>query len=464
MKTLLCVLAGAFFVGSPSAQAARVVEVSKTNPRYFVEASGKTWIPVGCNICFDRLYDGKEHGDSVVRANFERWMRAFAANGGNCMRIWLGHSSVEVVPDKPGVYDVERTKTLQGIVKLAEELGIKLKLTFESFRGCAFNPKAEPSVFMRPAYAPLAKNINAFFDSPQCRQIYLDKARYLRKLGLGDSPAVYCWELWNEINSVGVSMEKYTEWSDFMLAELRKMFPRQMTVQNLGSYSAPSAFIIYDALAEVRNNDFMQIHRYLDCGAQIDVCRGPMDVVGSSAAREMLQRRADVPVLVAEIGAVEPNHTGPFKYYAADKDGALLHDEIFSPFFAGSAGSGQPWHWDHQYIDGMKLWGQFGRFSKAIKGLDPIAEQMSPFYTETSRLRVYGLRGTKTTILWCRDKANTWENEFEKGQSPKMIEGEKLPFSNKSFDCYLPFEDRSVTVQAPTLPAFTRSIVVRFTK
>ena len=44
---------------------AAVVNVSSANPRYFETADGKPWIPIGCNICFDRLYDGATHGDAV---------------------------------------------------------------------------------------------------------------------------------------------------------------------------------------------------------------------------------------------------------------------------------------------------------------------------------------------------------------------------------------------------------------
>ena len=33
---------------------------------------------------------------------------------------------MEVMPDKPGVYDPERTKMLKGIVSLCEELGVKV--------------------------------------------------------------------------------------------------------------------------------------------------------------------------------------------------------------------------------------------------------------------------------------------------------------------------------------------------
>lgn len=115
---------------------AAVIQVSPSNPRYFETEDGKPWVPIGCNICFDRLYDGQTNDDVSVRARFDRWLRAFSSNGGNCIRLWAGHRSLEVMPDKPGVYDAQRTQTLKGIVRLCEELGIKIKITLESFRHC----------------------------------------------------------------------------------------------------------------------------------------------------------------------------------------------------------------------------------------------------------------------------------------------------------------------------------------
>ena len=450
----------------------RVVDVSKAHPRYFETVDGKPWIPVGCNICFDRLYDGKAHSHEQVRANFERWLTAFAENGGNCIRLWAGHPSIEVMPETAGVYDPERTKTLKGIVALCEKLGVKVKITFESFRMCVSpeveRKKANPRgvnfnynhVFNRSLYAPYADNVAAFFASEQCRRIYMGKAQYMKDIGLADSPAVYCWELWNEINCCG-TVAQYSAWSGWALAELKKIFPRQMTVNNLGSFSDVGAYRMYDELATEKDNDFMQIHRYLDSGACLDVCRGPMDIVAASAVRELLDRRPDRPAVVAEIGAVQANHAGPFPYYPFDKEGTLLHDAMFAAFFAGSAGCGQFWHWDHQYIDGNKLWWHFRRFANAVEGIDPIAERMMPFYTESRRLRMYGLRGRKAAIFWCRDKRNSWEDELVHGDKPELLTTEIVPFRNCKLDCYLPWEDRHVTVDAPMLPPFRRSIVVR---
>ena len=446
----------------------RFVDVSPDAPSYFQTGDGRAWIPVGCNICFERLYGTEDNGRAACEERYFARMRKFAANGGNFLRIWLGHPFFEVMPSTAGEYDPAATETLKKTVRLAEELGIKLKFTLESFRSVLPADKVGKGLyaafFNRPLYAPYAKNMREFYASEKCFEIYLGKARYLKSLGLGDSPAVICWELWNEINSTG-SVDAYADWSDRMLAALGALFPRQMVTQNLGSFSGVDAFRIYDYLGRVRENAFMQVHRYLDPGASLDVCRGPMDVLCAEAVRELRDRRPDRPALLAEVGAVRANHTGPSDLYDLDAKGMLLHDEIFAAFFAGAAGCGQPWHWDHQYLDRHDLWYHFARFAKATEGLDPIAEKFRPFRTETRRLRIYGLKGRRTTVLWCRDKANTWEAEYGNGIPPETLRDVKLPFSShEGFSVYLPWEDRTVSLPAGrcVLPPFQRSCTVRF--
>ena len=435
--------------------------------RYFADETGKAWIPVGCNICFDRNVGGS----AKTRELYDGWMTKFAANGGNYIRVWLSVPFVDVMPERAHEFSDEATGNLKWLVSRAESLGIKLKFTLESFRSVHPEERKKGSggkvsmnrlaSFNRPLFAPYAKNMHEFLHSERCAQIYLGKARRLKELGLGDSPAVVCWELWNEINCIGGWRGDVGPWSDRMLAELKAMFPRQMTVQNLGSYGGPSMFDYYDYLGRIPLNDFMQMHCYLDQGTTIDVCRGPMDILAANAVRELLDRCGDVPAILAEVGAVEVNHAGPSKLYPKDRQGMLLHDEIFAPFFAGSAGCGQPWHWDHMYIDGNDLWWHFGRFAEAVKGVDPAAEHFRPFHTETRRLRIWGLRGERTTLMWCRDKLNTWESELVRGESPKAVSGEKLPFACK-FECYLPWENRwTEATRGSVLPDFSRSIVVK---
>ena len=99
-----------------------------------------------------------------------------------------------------------------------------------------------------------------------------------------------------------------------------------------------------------------------------------------------------------------------------------------------------------------------------IDGLDPAVEHFRPFHTETHRLRLWGLRGEKTTIVWLRDKQADWRNILEKGQAPGVVAGERLPRTCRStgYSWYLPWEGKVQDVKGNEIPSFTRSAVVRF--
>jgi len=201
------------------------------------------------------------------------------------------------------------------------------------------------------------------------------------------------------------------------------------------------------------------------------VCKGPVDILAADAVRELLSYRPDRPVLLAESGAVEPRHAGPFKLYAADREGTLLHDVLFAPFFAGAAGGGQIWHWD-AYVAANNLWPQFGRLAEVVKGLDPAAEAFEPLMAPHSRLRVYVLRGRHTVLAWCRDSRNSWESELKNGERPEQLSGVNVDLGSllqgrrpKSVQIYDPWSGRWSEAKLRKgeigLPPFSRSVVIR---
>ncbi|MBE6374091.1 MAG: hypothetical protein E7055_18740 [Lentisphaerae bacterium] len=450
----------------------RFIDISKIDDHYFADKSGKTWIPIGCNLCFFR--DSEQYPEETILATYEEWLTCFAAAGGNFVRIWLGVPFFDVMPRKAGEYDAKITNRIRCLIALCEKLGIKIKFTFEHFRKIVSATQEAESFqgvvrFDKPIYRDLATSMSEYFASGKCREIYLDRARWFAGQGFGDSPAVIAWELWNEINCTA-PMNEVALWSDYMIAELQKIFPKQMIVQNLGSFSGPGAYQLYDYLSQVRDNGFLQAHRYLDPGAEIEVCTGPMDILCSDVIRELRERNGNIPVILAETGAVEACHRCYSHLYEKDIEGTLLHDGIFAPFFSGSAGCGQFWHWDHLYIHKHRLWYHFARFAEAVKGLDPAAEHFKPFHTSTKRTRVYGLIGEKTIIFWVRDKASSWQSELEEGKPAETISGESLTVygNDQVCDCYLPWENRHESVRQKNgiceFPDFKRSLVVRFTR
>jgi hypothetical protein len=263
----------------------------------------------------------------------------------------------------------------------------------------------------------------------------------------------------------------YMEWTEEMLAELKRLFPKNLVTQSLGSFDNDSKRPRYRRVSLMTNNDFANVHRYLDLGARLDICKGPVDVLAADAIREIQNFKPGKPILLAESGAVEPSHTGPFKLYRKDKSGIILHDVVFAPFFVGSAGTGQNWHWDH-YVAPNNLWFQFDRFAEAIEGIDPASEAFEPMMLDHPRLRLYALEGKRTLLIWCRDKQNTWQTELAEGKSPEVVNNATVSLSSVGQDLsqakvsfYDPWLNRwkkgSIKGNAILLPGFSRSLVVR---
>ncbi len=448
------------------------VRVSPRDPRYLELSDGRPYIPVGLNLIAPDGAAGPGETNGLRR--MEEWMAKLAANGGNHLRVWLSSPFWDVEHERSGVYDAAKGRRIDELLAMARRHGLRVKLTLEHFR------TIEGQGRQRWAHKPLhlvseggtATNLADFFDGPRSRDQFKRKLAWFANR-YGDNPTIYGWELWNEVNAVATGAEHYLPWSEVMLAELHRLFPHNLAMQSLGSYDTARVRELYCRHSRLPGNDVAQVHRYLDLGASLEVCHGPVDLLAADAVREMLACDPHRPIILAESGAVEPRHSGPFKLYAKDKEGVLLHDILFAPFFAGAAGAGQCWHWD-VYVDRNNLWHHFGRFAAAVKDLDPPAERFQPVELKHSRLRIYALRGGKTILLWCRDSQNTWKTELEQGQAPEVLGNLQLELAGvlngvrpASVRIYDPWKnlwsDAKLEAGTLSLPAFSRSLVVRLT-
>lgn len=438
--------------------------------RYFEDGVGRTFIPIGLNLCFPRHDRIEEDGIS----RYETWISRLAAEGGNFIRLWLGHSFFDPEPGCAGEFSESRARRLDRVLALALAHDVRVKITLEHFRSIIAHREQEifpgAATFAKPVYSlsngGFASDMEAFLAQPECRRRYLLKLDWLAER-YAQHPAIFGWELWNEMNAVRAP--GWLEWSEFMLPELRLRFPRHLVMQSLGSYDRDTQRPKYAAYAKLEPADLVQAHRYLDPGAGFDVCRGPMDELCADAVSELRKMAPDKPVLLAECGAVEKDHTAPSHLYEADVEGLLLHDMLFAPFFAGAAGPGHAWHWDF-YVERHDLWWHFGRFARAIRDFDPLAEKAQPFSWQTPQLRVYGLRGRQSSLLWLRDAASPWQAELKEGKPAReIIDGVlSLPSemqTRREVRIYDPWKNTAtlsfVKDGLVSLPSFTRSLVVR---
>lgn len=445
------------------------VRVSEQDFHYLELATGQPYVPIGMNLCWPRF----ETEESAVLAKMEHYFRSLSAEGGNYARLFLSAPVFEVEPEKAGAYEERTARRLDRTVALGRQYGIRLKFCLEHFRTLNPSPARFPGSipFNRPAYAqrnggPLP-DVTAFFTTPTGKTLFLNRARFLAQRYAND-PVVFGWELWNEVDAVQVAPDILLRWTDEMLAEVKKIAPNHLVMQSLGSFDQEKKQAMYRDYAALPGNELVQIHRYLDPGSAWAVCQQPLDTLAYQAVALLRAAQPRKPVVLSEVGAVEAKHAAPSGLYARDSLGTMLHDYLFAPFFAGAAGPGMSWHW-HEYVDRHQLWWHFGRFAEAIRGVDPRQEQFEPFRVAHPSLRIYGLKGRKTVLLWCRDARNTYQTELVNGtpptESPAGLLTLPFPVSATESQFFDPWKNRWEAVRlnknAVALPAFTRSGVVR---
>jgi hypothetical protein len=444
------------FLASTAAAAASAaptafVRVSPRDPRYLELSDGSPYIPNGPNLI-------APPGRDIAMKTFESWLDKLSANGGNYIRVWVSNNFWDVEHARAGEYDDSKAKRIDAMLDLARARGLRVKMTIEHFRSIGGGPQAWADKPLHHASnGGPAESIADFFDGDRPRAQFRKKldwyaARYASR------PEIFAWELWNEVNAVRGG--DYLAWTELMLAELHRRFPKNLCLQSLGSFDTARVRDTYRRHSTMPGNDLAQVHRYLDLGAQLDICKGPVDVLAADAVRELLAFNPGRPIILAESGAVEPRHSGPFKLYAADREGTLLHDILFAPFFAGAAGPGQIWHWD-SYVAANDLWWHYARFAEAVKGIDPAAERFTPSMRDHDRLRIYVLKGRRTTLAWCRDKNHDWRAELERREAPPTLSNLKIEGLPRRLRAYDPWTNRWSPMPSGVLPDFRRSLILR---
>ena len=450
-----------------AASAQRYVEVSKNNPAYFALSDGTTYIPIGINLI--NPGGGGSNADTAF-AEIEAWMKNLSENRGNYIRIWLSQNFWDVETEA-GKYNEEKAKRIDTYIALARKYNLRIKLTLEHFRSLTLeeNPQrwATKFAYHKSNGGPL-DSIGQYLSTMAGRDLFLNKVKYYQER-YGTDTLFFGWELWNEMNAVkGPENEIFFEWNTTMLSAVKQAFPQNLVMQSLGSFDTEQVRQLYERMMKLPGNEVAQVHRYLDLGAKLKVCSGSMDEIASSAVRDLQEFALKKPIIVAETGAVEPKHTGPFKLYARDTAGILLHDLLFAPFFSGAAAPGMSWHWE-SYVHKNNLWFHYRRFAEAVKDIDPVKENFVPLFKETDRFRIYELSGKEHTLLWIRDKESTWRTELDQGIVPSIVVGAEinLPLLNitKQLDIYDPWNDKWSTMKSENgtlrLPSFRRSVVLR---
>lgn len=421
------------------------VKVSDLDRRYFRWSDGTPITLLGINLAFISPVDhsaGYEFGRSNERyfiglRQYERYFRQCYENGVNMARIWLGHEYFSPDTEDADVFLTEQFSKIEAVLELARKYNIVLKLTIEQFRFFDYERTADSSSFSDRIFRTFGKRLyrsgkrcessKEWLSNSIWRDAWKEKLRQL-SIRFSGHPSIFGIELWNEMNCVS-EKELVIDWNKEMLPFAKSLFPNQLVMNSLGSYDCiESEKFYHDFCWEY--SDIMQVHRYLDLGAAFDVCHKSCRDLTKDAVESL--SNVTKPFIVAETGAVNPCHCGPFTYYPADHRGTIFCDVVYTPLFSGAASCGHIWHWDERYVEAKNLYPYFKPLSNVCK--DIIFDEqdfVSKTYENGDTILIL-LKGKSTSIGYLRNKLDNWDVTLRDLKQPVFQSGSfKLECSGK---------------------------------
>lgn len=420
------------------------VRVSHQNKRYFAYSDGETFLPVGINMAFPKQYqlsNGKEFGLDGKYAylglrQYEAWIKKASRAGVNLIRIWCGHDYfTPEKADNEGFF-YEQFSKLDRIFELAHMYNVKIKLTIDQFRYFKYDDNGGyiDELFGKSLYDGSKKctDANEWLTDTRWQEQWLKKVEeYAKRYAYDD--ALFAVELWNEMNCFGCWWEEYnpnmTEWNRVMSAKVKSLFPNLMVVNSIGSYDSDYSKKYYDEFCW-DCFDFKQVHSYLDQGAKFkEATDNPIEIF-KRVSKELTN--GSQPLFIAETGAVNDNHSGPFRYYSADDDGLIFADCVYVPFFLGCAGCGNIWHWDDRYVEFKNLYHMYKPFVRLTEGINTSKEMFRTEDFSDERTYILALSGRFHDLYYIRNKSASWQNVLRDNGEISIIDEIKLKINGKA--------------------------------
>ena len=390
-------------------------------------SNGKYFIPYGINMAYPEAYpdsNGCEFGlkkstSFLGLKQYEKWMSDCAKNGINLVRIWCGCAYFS--PDLEDVNKVNYAQfsKLDKIFEMANRYNIRLKLTFEKFRYLVSNKNeagncegiAGGNIFNKYA-TDNGKIIEAdeWLTQEKYRKIWLKKVREY-KLRYACDPALFAVELWNEMNCFGAEYKHVNDWNVYMSDKVRELFPNTVILNSLGSLDSIFQLKDYNNFC-FEKFDWIQVHSYLDQGAYYEeLGESPIEAIKKTHSligkkQELCNRK----VFIAETGAVNDCHYGPFRYYLNDDKGIILVDCVYTPFFLGCIGPGNIWHWDSRYVASKNLYKYYKPLAQLIKDVNFKEENFHALDLSNEKLYCFVLKGETSYLAFLRNKEYNWKN------------------------------------------------------
>lgn len=317
---------------------------SKESPFYLCFDSGKSYFPIGENMCWASLSD------------YERYLKRLSASGGNYIRVWMvrWNLGLEWSADDPNVngtyyglgrYSLDNAWRLDQLLKLARENRIYIMLCL-GYHGELMEERGyfgEQCWDQNPYNARKGgpcQRARDFWTNPLAKKFYKQRLEYI-VARWGYSPNILSFEFWNEVFAPA-------EWIEEMASYMRTIDPyKHLLTTTYGD----------EAVWRLKEMDYTQIHHYGGPDQRLHDC----STIFYSQCREYTEK-FQKPFLIGEFGI---DFSTSDRTHDPQGLGTNMHNGIWSAVMSRSMGTAMVWWWDN-YVDPFDLYREFRAVSKFV--------------------------------------------------------------------------------------------------
>lgn len=215
-------------LSNPSRARLPAIGVDPLEPTLFARADGKRFIPVGANLAWARGDTVPYYRDAFAafaRANLN-WMRVWMAHWGSLNLDWLPEAGAS---PRPGGIAPSIAENWDRVLEFAEQHGVYVQLVLQHHGqfSTTVNPNWDENPWNAANPGGFLRSPADFFTDPNARLLTALKYRYV-VARYGWSPAIFAWELFNEVHWVDALKIDHDEaavarWHDDMADYLRSI-------------------------------------------------------------------------------------------------------------------------------------------------------------------------------------------------------------------------------------------------
>ncbi|MEW6355840.1 MAG: DUF5060 domain-containing protein [Planctomycetota bacterium] len=339
------------------------VQISKSDRNYFEWTNGDFFYPIGHNVTatFDERNAANLGIDLLYHRGtwaYDRYFKGMAENKETLARVWMSswNLAIEWSPEYAshyqglGRYSMENAWRMDYILEQAEEKGIYVAITFEPHGHWITTIKEESDWHYNPYSKEAGGELEhpaQFFLEPEAKRLYLRKLRYILARW-GYSPAVFSWEIFNEIDLGHTYYAKMAT----QIIQWERSIAQYIKAQDQGRHLITSNRYWWDKAAYLHRQpeiEYTSAHLFGE------------DPIGQAknAYRAMLPYEK-----IFVISELAENVYGGTR----ERTGEFMHVALWSSYMLPMATHGWPWWWD--FIDEENLYFHFKALANFNEGED----------------------------------------------------------------------------------------------